>query len=55
MCVERVLPSCETYNQESKYHLDVVPSSVNVALLNKMLIIMKTLQAVLRYFIMLKL
>jgi len=52
-CVERAVRL--TSNQESKYHLDVVPSWVNVALLNKMHIIKKTVQAVLWYFIMLKL
>jgi hypothetical protein len=44
-----------TRDQERKYHLDVVPSLVTVALLNIMLIIRKTVLAALWYVIMLKL
>jgi len=44
-----------TSNQESKYHLDVIPSLITIALLNTVLIIRKTVQAALRYLILLKL
>jgi len=44
-----------TSDRESKYHIYVVPALVDVASLNKMLIIRKTVQATLRYFIKFKL